>query len=154
MNISYVSSDTKCLAIEINLRKTEWQLICLYNPHKNNISNHLMNLIKIIDRNSSYYDKYPLNNKHMETTVNLTIQFFESRYQRKYLVKVWSFLAHPPQNDGPVIFFVKLNENHLLMANIFKPHKYQTFGLFKMHNMSKIWFSSNKFSFRKSLVYD
>ena len=58
LNISYVSSDTECLAIEINLRKTKWLLICSYNPHKNNISNHLMNLSKIIDRNSSRYDKY------------------------------------------------------------------------------------------------
>ena len=30
LNISYVSSDTECL--------TKWQLICSYNPHKNNIS--------------------------------------------------------------------------------------------------------------------
>ena len=32
------------------------------------------------------------------------------------------------------------------MANIFKPLEYQTFGLIKMHNMSKIWFASNKFN--------
>ena len=57
LNISYVSSDTECLAIKINLRKTKWLLICSYNPHRNNISNHLMNLSKIIDRNSSRYDK-------------------------------------------------------------------------------------------------
>ena len=38
--ISYVSSDTKCLAIEIYLRKTKWLIICSYNPDKNNISNH------------------------------------------------------------------------------------------------------------------
>ena len=58
LNISYVSSETECLAIEINLRKTKWLLTCSYNPHKNNISNHLMTLSKIIDRNSSRYDKY------------------------------------------------------------------------------------------------
>ena len=57
-NISYVSSDTECLAIEINLRKTKWLLICSYSPHRNNISNHLMNLSKITDRNYSRYDKY------------------------------------------------------------------------------------------------
>ena len=28
LNISYLSSDTECLAIEINLRKTKWLLIC------------------------------------------------------------------------------------------------------------------------------
>ena len=64
LNISYVSSDTECLAIEIKkwLRqsgnKTKWLLICSCNPHKNNILNHLINLSKIIDRNSSRYDKY------------------------------------------------------------------------------------------------
>ena len=58
LNISYVSSETECLAIEKNLRKTKWLLTCSYNPHKNNISNHLMTLSKIIDRNSSRYDKY------------------------------------------------------------------------------------------------
>ena len=30
------------------------------------------------------------------------------------------------------------------MANIFKLHEYQTFGLLKMHNTSKIWFANNK----------
>ena len=52
-NISYVSSDTECLAIEVNLRKTKWLLTCLCNSHKSNISNHLLNLNKIMDRNSS-----------------------------------------------------------------------------------------------------
>ena len=32
------------------------------------------------------------------------------------------------------------------MPNIFKLHKYQTFGLLKMRNMSKIWFANNKIS--------
>ena len=45
------------------------------------------------------------NYKHMKTAVNLTIQFFESRYQKKYLIKVWSFLTHPPKNDRPVYFW-------------------------------------------------
>ena len=45
-----------------------------------------------------------LNNKHVKITVNSTKQFFESRYQKKSLVKVWSFLTHQPQNDGPVKF--------------------------------------------------
>ena len=42
--------------------------------------------------------------------------------------------------------FAKLNENHLLMANIFKLHQYQTFGLMKIHNMCKIRFANNIFS--------
>ena len=37
LNIFFVSSDTECLEIEINLRKTKWLLICSYIAHKNNI---------------------------------------------------------------------------------------------------------------------
>ena len=46
--------------------------------------------------------------------------------------------------------FAKLKGCHLLIANIFKLHKfhkYQTFGLMKMHSMSKI-------NYEKILVYD
>ena len=35
-----------------------WLLKCSRNPYENNILNHLMNLSKISDRNSSHYDKY------------------------------------------------------------------------------------------------
>ena len=81
-----------------------------------------------------------LNSKHTKIAVNSAIQYFEGCSQKKCLLKVWSFLVHSPQNVG------KLNGNHLLMANIFKLHKYQTFGLMKMHNMCKIWFANNIFS--------
>ena len=32
---------TECLFIEINLRKRKWLVFCSYNPHKDNVSNHL-----------------------------------------------------------------------------------------------------------------
>ena len=44
------------------------------------------------------------NNKHTKTAVNSAIQYFEGCSQNKCLLKVWSFLVHPPQNDGPVKF--------------------------------------------------
>ena len=50
--------------------------------------------------------------------------------------------------------FGKLNRNHLLIANIFKLHEYQTFGLMKMHNICKIWFANNIFSLWESFIYD
>ena len=87
-----------------------------------------------------------LNNKHTKIAVNSVIQCFEGHSQKKCLLKVWSFFIHLPQNVSPVKVFAKLNRNHLLMANIFKLHKYQTFCLIKMHNMSKIWFANNKFN--------
>ena len=91
-----------------------------------------------------------LNNKHMKTAVNLTIQFFERRYQKKY--KSLKIFGPPTTKWQPCKFFVKLNGNNLLMANIFKLHKYQTFGLLKMHNMSKIWFANNKFDFLLTFI--
>ena len=33
--------NVECLFVEINIRKEKWLLCCSYNPHKNNISNHL-----------------------------------------------------------------------------------------------------------------
>ena len=40
----------------------------------------------------------------MKTAINLTKQFLQSQDQEEYLIKVLSFLTHPPQNDGPVNF--------------------------------------------------
>ena len=87
-----------------------------------------------------------LNNKHTETAVNSAIQFFESHYEKK--------IGPPITTWRPCKTFAKLNGNHLLMANIFKLHKCQTFDFWKMHSVCKIWFTSNKFSLWKSLVYD
>ena len=38
--------------------------------------------------------------------------------------------------------FANWNGNLLLMANNFKLHEYQTFGLMKINNMCKIWFAN------------
>ena len=43
-----------------------------------------------------------LNNKHTKIAVNSPIQYFEGCSQKKCLLKVWSFLVHPPQNGGLV----------------------------------------------------
>ena len=81
-----------------------------------------------------------LKNKHTKIAVNSTVQFFENYYQKKCLVKVWSFSAQPPQNDSPLKFLQKVNRNNLFMTNIFKLHEHHTFGLMKMDNMKKTWF--------------
>ena len=90
-----------------------------------------------------------LNNKHTKIAVNSTIWFFGSGYQKKGLVKDWIFLGPLTTEWRPCKIFAKLNGNHLLMPNIFKFHEYQTFGLTKIHNMSKIWFASNKYGLWK-----
>ena len=60
--------------------------------------------------------------------------------------KSLKFFGPPTTKWRPCKIFAKLNGNHLLMANIFKLHEYQTFGLMKMHNMCKIWFANKIFS--------
>ena len=81
-----------------------------------------------------------LNNKHTKIAVNSAIQYFEGCSQNKCLLKVWFWSTHKKMAA------LQSNGNHLLMANIFKLHEYQTFGLMKMHNMCKIWFANNVFS--------
>ena len=70
-----------------------------------------------------------LNSKHTKIAVNSTI-----------------FLGPPTAKWRSCKTFTKLIRSHLLMANIFKLHEPQTFGLMKMHNMFKIWYANNIFS--------
>ena len=48
--------NVECLFVEINIRKKKWLLCCSYNPHKNNISNHLHHLNKGLDVYLKHYD--------------------------------------------------------------------------------------------------
>ena len=57
IKVPYISKETECLAIELNLRKMKWLITCSYNHHKDNISNHLVNLSKILDKNLSKYER-------------------------------------------------------------------------------------------------
>ena len=78
-----------------------------------------------------------LNNKHIKIAVNLEIPCFEGCSQKKMSAKSLKDFSPPTAKWRPCKVFAKLNRNHLLMANIFKLHKYQTFGLMKVHNMCK-----------------
>ena len=95
LNISYVPCDTKCLAIEINLRKAKWLLICSYNPHKNNFSNHLMNLSEIIYRNSSCFDKYLCIGDFNSETSETALRNFCDLYKLKNLVREPTCFKNP-----------------------------------------------------------
>ena len=47
---------TECFFVEINLRKRKWLVCCSYNPHKDDISNHLRLIWKKLDLYSSNYE--------------------------------------------------------------------------------------------------
>ena len=92
-----------------------------------------------------------LNIKYTKTVVNSTIQYFEGCSRKKCLsTKCLMFFGPPTTKWRPCKFFAKLNRNYLLMANIFKVHEYETFGLMKMHNKWKIWFANTIFSLWKA----
>ena len=103
--ISYVSSDTECLAIEINLCKTKWLLLCSYNPHKINISNHLMNLSKIIVRNSSRYDKCFCVGDFISETPETALRNFCDLYKLKNLVSEPTCFKNP-ENPSCIDLFL------------------------------------------------
>ena len=48
--------NVECFFTEINIRNQKWLLCCLYNPHRNNISNHISHLSKGLDNYVSHYD--------------------------------------------------------------------------------------------------
>ena len=102
--IFHACSDTECLAIEVNLRKTKWLLICSYNAHKNNISSHLKNISKIIDRNSSRYGKYLCLGDFNSETHETALRNFCDMYKLKKL-DIDLFLTNCSRSfqDSPVI---------------------------------------------------
>ena len=87
-----------------------------------------------------------LNNKAHKNSSKLGNTVFWRLFSKQMSAKSLKLFGPPTTKWRPCKVFAKLNENHLLMANIFKLHEYQTFGLMKMHNMCKIWFANNIFS--------
>ena len=49
-------NNVECLFMEINIRNKKWLLCCSYNPHRNNISNHISHLSKGLNNYISHYD--------------------------------------------------------------------------------------------------
>ena len=50
------AKSTEGFCTELNLRNDKWLLNCSYNPHKNNIGNHLKVLSDFLDSHSSTYE--------------------------------------------------------------------------------------------------
>ena len=87
-------SDTECLS----LRKTKWLLVCSYNPHKTYISNHLMNLSIIIERNSSLFSKYLFIGDFNSETSETALKNFCDLYELKNLIRELTCFKNP---DNP-----------------------------------------------------
>ena len=66
----------------------------------------------------------------------------------------FKFFDPPTTKWRPLKFFVKLNGNHILMANFSKLRKYQRFGFIELHNLSKGQLVDRTFKLWKISVYD
>ena len=54
------NADFEGIFVEIYLRKKKWLLCSSYNPHKSDITNHLKNICKTLDKLNSTYDNLVL----------------------------------------------------------------------------------------------
>ena len=95
LNISHIVSDIECLGTEVNLRKVRWLVICSYNSHKNNISNHLENLSKVLNRNLSQYERFLCIGDFNSEIIELAMKNFCDIYHLKNLVNVPTCYKNP-----------------------------------------------------------
>ena len=67
--------NVECLFTEINKRNKKSLLCCSYNPHKNNISNHISHLGKGLDNHISHYDILLPGDFNSQPSENCEIDF-------------------------------------------------------------------------------
>ena len=129
-------ADFERIFVEINLSKKKWLLCCSYNPHKSNITNHLENICKTLDKLSANYDNLILlgdfNVEHEEES----IAEFLNLYNLKNLVKQNTCFKNP---DKPTCidliltncprsfqntdtFEIGLSDFHKLIFTVLKQH--------------------------------
>ena len=79
----------------MNLLKVKWLVICSYNPHKNNISNHLENLSKLFNRNLSQYERFLCIGDFNSEITEFAMKNFCDIYHLKNVVNVPNFYKNP-----------------------------------------------------------
>ena len=87
--------DFEEIFVEINLRKKKWLLCCSYNPHKRNITNHLKNICKTLDKLNSTYDNLVLLGDFNTEPEERSISEFLNLYNLKNLVKQSTCFRNP-----------------------------------------------------------
>ena len=73
--------------IELNLRNDKWLLNCSYNPHKNNIGNHLKALSDFLDSHPSTYEKILILSDFNVEADNQNMKTFCDSYSLTSLIK-------------------------------------------------------------------
>ena len=83
--------NVECPFTEINIRNRKWLLRCLYNPHRNNISNHISHFSNYI----SHYDILFLGGFNSQPSERKTVRMI---LEKEIIFKILSKKQHvnPP----------------------------------------------------------
>ena len=86
---------TESFYIELNLRNDQWLLNCSYNPHKNNIWNHLKALSEFLDSHFSTYEKVLILGDFNVDADDQNMQTFCDSYILTNLIKQPTYYKNP-----------------------------------------------------------
>lgn len=75
------------IAIEINLKKRKWLLLCSYNPHKNMIDAHLLSISRQLDKLYNKYENVILMGDFNAEMTEDAMKYFCDSYNLKSLIK-------------------------------------------------------------------
>ena len=130
--LSVESLPAECLFIEIILQKRKWLVCCSYNPHKDNISNHLQLIRKKLDLYSSNYESIILvgdfnseiNDKCMNDfceSYNLSSLIRESKISKILLAYVDLVLTNSPNSfQNSSVGEAGLSDFHRMIVTVMK----------------------------------
>ena len=88
-----------------------WLLKCSRNPYENNILNHLMNLSKISDRNSSHYDKYLCIGDFNLEISDTALRNFCNLYKLRDLIRELTCFKNPGKPSSVDLFLTNCSRS-------------------------------------------
>ena len=88
-----------------------WLLKCSRNPYENNILNHLMNLSKISDRNSSRYDKYLCIGDFNLEISDTALRNFCNLYKLRDLIRELTCFKNPGKPSSVDLFLTNCSRS-------------------------------------------
>ena len=125
----------------MNLRKVKSLAICSYNPHKNNISNHLESVSKILNRNLSQYERFLCIGDFNSEITEFAMKTFCDIYHLKNLVNVPTCYKNPLKPSCIDLFLTNCSRS-------FQDTQEIETGLSDFHKMNitvlKMFFSKQK----------
>ena len=141
-------------SIGINIRKKKWLLVCMYNPNKNLISNHLKEIGKNLDNYSSKYDNFILLGDFNSEPTESAVRDFCEIYSCKNLIKDNTCFKNPSKpscidliiTNRPKSFQNSMSDFHKMTLTVIKVfHKKQKPNIVTYRNYKH--FSNEAFMF-------